>query len=84
MSTVGTATMDTFRTLENERRDMLILIETVLQSHSLNQLSNVNLTLDQIVTEGCGQIDTTIDSLHDKLPSRWYDRHRQVQKENYR
>ena len=41
---VGTATMDTRRTLENERRDKLILLETVLQSRSLRQLSNVNGT----------------------------------------
>ena len=37
MSTIGTATMDTHRTLEKERRDKLILLEfeTVLQSHAL-------------------------------------------------
>ena len=58
MSTVGTATMDTLRSLERERRDKLILLEMVLQSHSLHQLSNV----DQIVTEGCGQIDTNDQS----------------------
>ena len=58
---VGTATMDALRTLEKERRDKLILLETVLQSHSLSQLSNVNQTLDGIVTEGYGQIDTKID-----------------------
>ena len=47
--------MDTLRSLERERRDKLIFIlEMVLQSHSLHQLSNV----DRIVTEGCGQIDT--------------------------
>ena len=34
-STVGTATMDTHRTLEKERRDKLILLEMVLQSHSI-------------------------------------------------
>ena len=51
-STVGTATMDTHRILEKERRDKLILLKTVLQSHSLNQLLNINRTLDRIVTEG--------------------------------
>ena len=61
MGTVGTATMDTHRTLEKEIRDELIVLETVLQSNSLNQLSNVDRTSDRIVTEGCDQIDTTID-----------------------
>ena len=41
-NTINTATMDTFRILEKERRDKLILLETVLQNHSLNQLSNVD------------------------------------------
>ena len=40
-STVGTATMDTLRSLERERRDKLILLEMVLQSPSLHQLLNV-------------------------------------------
>ena len=53
-STVSTATMDMLRSLERERRDKHILLKMVLQSHSLQQLSNV----DQIVTEGCGHIDT--------------------------
>ena len=56
-----TATMDTHRTLEKEGRDMAILLETVVQSHSRSQLSNVSRTLDGMVTEGCGQIDTKID-----------------------
>ena len=47
-----------------ERRDKLILLETVLQSHTLCQLSSINRTLDGILTEGCGQIDTKIDYLH--------------------
>ena len=55
------STMDMHRTLEKERRDKLILLETVLQSHSLNQLSNIDQTLDRIMTEGCGQISTTIN-----------------------
>ena len=55
------STMDMHRTLEKERRDKLILLKTVLQSHSLNQLSNVDQTLDRIMTEGCGQIGTTIN-----------------------
>ena len=46
-STVGTATMDMHRTLEKERGDKLILLEMVLQSHSLNQLSNVDRTSDR-------------------------------------
>ena len=54
---VGTATMDTHRTLEKERRDKLILLETVLQSRSQKQLSNVNGIFDRLMTEGCGQID---------------------------
>ena len=57
-STVGIATMEI---LERERRDKLILLKTVLQSHSPNQLSNIDRTSDRIVTEGCGQIDTTFD-----------------------
>ena len=58
---MGTVHMDTHRTLEKERRDKLILLETVLQSHSLNQLLNVDRAPDRIVTEGCGQMDTMID-----------------------
>ena len=58
---VGTAIMGMRRTLEKERRNKLILLGTVLQSHSPSQLSNVERTLDHIVTEACGQIDTTID-----------------------
>ena len=45
-------TMDMHRTLENERKDKLILLETVLQSRSLSQLSNGNRTYDRIVIEG--------------------------------
>ena len=60
-STVGTATMDTHRTLEKERRDKLIFLETILQNSSLNQLLNIDRTSDRIATEVCGQIDTTID-----------------------
>ena len=56
--TVGTATMDTLRSLERERRDKLILLEMVLQSHSLHQLLNVDRILDWIMTEGCSPIDT--------------------------
>ena len=41
-STVSTATMDTLRSLERERRGKLILHEMVLQSPSLHQLLNVN------------------------------------------
>ena len=86
MSTVGTATMDTLRSLDRERREKLILLEMVLQNHSLHQLSTFDWTLDQIVTEGCGQIDTNdrLTSFMIKLPSCWCDRHRRVQKENYR
>ena len=47
-STVGTATLDTLRSLERERRDKLILLEMVLQSHSLHQLLNVNRISDQL------------------------------------
>ena len=57
-STVGTATMVTLGSLERERRDKLILLDMVLQSHPLHQLLNV----DRIVTEGCGQIDTNDQS----------------------
>ena len=53
--------MDTHRTLEKERRDTLSLLEMVLQRCSLSQLSKVNRTLDGIVTEVCGQIDTQSD-----------------------
>ena len=45
-----TATMNTHRTLE---KDKLILLETVLQSRSLSQLSNGDRTSDRIVIEGC-------------------------------
>ena len=48
---VGTATMDTHRTLEKERKDKLILLETVLQSRSLSQLSNDDQTSDRIVIQ---------------------------------
>ena len=54
---MGITTMETHRTLG---RDKLILLETVLQGHSLNQLSNINQTSDSIVIEGCGQIETMI------------------------
>ena len=60
---VGTATMDTHRTLEKERKDKLILLETVLQSHSLSQLSNGDQTSDHIMIEGCG----------------WRDKHHRIQ-----
>ena len=66
---VGTATMDTHRTLEKERKDKFILLETVLQSHSLSKLSNGDHTSDRIVIEGCGHIDTSIDELHNGLAS---------------
>ena len=69
---VGTATIDTHRTLEKEKRDKLILLETVLQSRSVRQLSNVDRTSDGIMTEGCGEINTTIDY-------RWCDKHYRVQ-----
>ena len=60
-STVGTATMHMHRTVEKERRDKVILLKTVQQSHSPNQLSNIDRTSNQIMTEGCGQIDATIN-----------------------
>ena len=66
------ATTDTHRTLENERKDKLILLETVLQSSSVSQPSNVDHTSDGIATEGCGEIDTTIDY-------HWCDKHYRVQ-----
>ena len=56
MSTVGTATMDTLRSLERERRGKLILLEMVLHSHSLT--SALECRSDQIMTKRCGQIDT--------------------------
>ena len=49
---VGIATIDKHRKIEKERRDKLILLKTVLQSCSVSQLSNVDRTLDGIVTEG--------------------------------
>ena len=69
---MGIATIDTHRTLEKERRNKLILLKMVLQSHSVSQLSNVDRTSDGIMTEGCGEIDTTIGY-------RWCDKHCQVQ-----
>ena len=39
MCPVGTATMDTHRTLEKEGRDKFIVLETALQTPSLNQFS---------------------------------------------
>ena len=39
-----TATMDTFRRQENQKRDELILHKMVPQSHSLSQLLNVDQT----------------------------------------
>ena len=65
---VGIATIDTHRTLEKERRDKLILLETILQSRSVSQFSNVDRNSDGIVTEGCGEIDTTLNY-------RWCDKH---------
>ena len=56
-----TATMGTHRTLEKERRDSLFYSK----QRSLSQLSNVERISDRVVTEECGQIDTTIDLLHD-------------------
>ena len=56
---VGITAIDTHRKLEKERRDKLIVLETVLQSCSLSQLSNVACISDGIVTEGCGQIKST-------------------------
>ena len=50
-STIGTATMDTLRSLERERRDKLILL-------ILTTPSALECRSDWIVTEGCGQIDT--------------------------
>ena len=35
-SSVGRATMDMLRTLDKERRNKLVSLETVLQTHSLN------------------------------------------------
>ena len=46
MSTIGTDTMDTLRSLEEERRDKLILLEMVLQSHFLHQLLDVGRRSD--------------------------------------
>ena len=46
--------MDMLRLLE----EISLFTQMVLQSHSLYQLSNIDQTSDQIVTEGCGQIDT--------------------------
>ena len=69
---MGIATIDTHRTLEKERRDKLILLEMVLQSRSVSQLSNVDRTSDGIMTEGCGKIDTNLDY-------RWCDKHYRVQ-----
>ena len=75
---VGTATMDTHRTPEKERKDNLNLLETVLQSHSLSQLSNGDQTPDSIVIEGCGQ--TTQRSTNFTTDyHRWRDKHCQVQ-----
>ena len=54
---VGTATMDMLRTLEKERKDKLIFLETVLQIRSLSQLLNGDQISDRIVIEGCGQIN---------------------------
>ena len=72
---VGTATMDMHGTLEKEREDKLILLETVLQSHFLSQLSNSNRTSDRIVIEGCGQ--TTQPSTNFTMDyHRWCDKHR--------
>ena len=50
--------MDMHGTVEKDRRDKLILLET---GHSLNQLSK---SIKHIVTEGCGQIDTTMINYH--------------------
>ena len=75
---MGTATMDTHRTLEKERKEKLILLETVLQSRSLSQLLNSDRTSDRIVIEGCGQMtqqstNFTMDCHH------WGDKHHRIQ-----
>ena len=58
---MGTATMNTHK---KERKDELILLETVLQSRSLSQLSKGGRTSDHnIVIEGCGQINRLISQI---------------------
>ena len=75
---MGIATMDMHRTLEKERKEKLILLETVLQSCSLSQLSNGDQTSDCIVIEGCGQ--TTQQSTNFTMDyHRWGDKHRRIQ-----
>ena len=66
--------MDTHRTLEKERKEKLLLLETVLQSRSPSQLSNGDRTSDSIVIEGCvWSNDKTIDTMD---YHRWGDKHR--------
>ena len=55
---MGTVTMDTFRGQKNQTRDELVLHKMVPRSHSLSQLLNVDRTLDRLMTEGCGLIDS--------------------------
>ena len=37
-----------------------IWLKTVLQSHSLGQVLNVDQSSDHLVTDGCGQVDAYI------------------------
>ena len=70
---VGIATMDTHRILENKEKQACLLLETDTQSRSLSGLQlerQSRRTSDGLVTEGCGQIDTTIEVWPSIIDSR--------------
>ena len=58
---VGIATMDTHRTLGNKEKTGLSYSKQIHKAALRVKLSNINRTSDSFVTEGCGEIDTTID-----------------------
>ena len=47
---------------EKKKKELILHVGRIrLLSRSLSQLSNVNRSLERLVTEGCGQIDTKLD-----------------------
>ena len=57
---VGIATMDTHRTLENKEKQAYSK-QTHKAALQVGFSSNASRTFDGLVTEGCGQIDMTIE-----------------------
>ena len=53
--------MDTHRTLGNKEKTGLSYSKQIHKAALRVKLSNINRTSDSFVTEGCGEIDTTIN-----------------------